>query len=275
MDNFVELNPGFFVLKDFAQCFGKLNLASIDKIFAFNKGEFLHKKNLAGFRERIKFEIENPKTTLYLKRYNNAPAKVQFKNWLNQRKRLSLAACDMEPAENLRKLGINTPRTIAFGQEWNGLFEKRSFIITEQIPDSFKLEDKLPREKDFIKKLAIFIKKFHDTGFRHRDLYLCHIFCDPKTQFTLIDLARAFKPLFFSKKYLIKDLAELYYSAPGNKISKADKLRFFLFYLRKEKLSFSDRMMIRQIKAKAKRMARHDKKHNRPVPYKMNPVRPL
>jgi heptose I phosphotransferase len=269
MDNFTELNPGFFVHKDFADCFGKLGLTSIDKIFAFTKGQSLHKQNLAGFRERIKFDIENPNTTLYLKRYNNAPAKVQFKNWLNQRKRLSLSECDMEPAENLRKLGINTPRTIAFGQEWNGLFEKRSFIITEQIPDSFKLEDKLPKGKDFIKKLAEFVRKFHDTGFRHRDLYLCHIFCNSKMQFTLIDLARAFKPLFFSKKYLIKDLAELYYSAPGNEISKTDKLRFFLFYLRKSKLSFSDKIMIRQIKNKAKRMAKHSRKHNIAVPFEL------
>jgi hypothetical protein len=269
MDNFKELNPGFFVDKDFADCFAKMGLDSIDKIFAFEGGKDLHKENLSRFRRRIMFETENPKTVLFLKRYQDTPVRVQIKNWLNRRKRISVMACDMEPAENLRKLGINTPRTIAFGQEWAGLFEKRSFIITEQIPDSVSLEKNLPREHALILKLASFVRKFHETGFRHRDLYLCHIFCDSQMQFTLIDLARVFKPLFFAKKYLVKDLAQLYYSSPGNVITTTDRLRFFLTYLQKKKLSYSDKAMIKKIVAKARQMAKHDKKHNRTVPFEM------
>ncbi len=269
MDNFKELNPGFFVHDNFVRCFGRLDMVSIDKIFSFDKGKNLAKENLAKFRERIMFETDTPKTTLYLKRYQDTPKLVQIKNWLNHKKKISTSACDMEPAEKLREFGINTPRTIAFGQEWDGIFEKRSFIITEQIPDSVSLEKKLPDDKDFIKKLAAFVRKFHSTGFRHRDLYLCHIFCNSHCLFTLIDLARIFKPLFFSRKYLIKDLAQLYYSSPGNTISKADRLRFFLLYLEKKKLGYSDKIMIKKIKAKAMQMAKHDKKHNRPVPFEL------
>ncbi|OHB48397.1 MAG: hypothetical protein A2Y10_09760 [Planctomycetes bacterium GWF2_41_51] len=274
MNNFVEINPGCYIRSDFVDCFNKLNLESIDAVFEFEKGKNLAKANLASFRQRIMFETENPKSILFLKRYQNIPKLTQFKNWLNQRKRISVMACDLEPGIKLQQAGINTPQVIAYGERWNGLFEKQSFIITEKIPNASSLEEKLPEiffsgKNQFIKNLAEFVRKFHDTGFRHRDLYLCHIFSDSHGNFTLIDLNRAFKPLCFSKKYLIKDLAQLYYSSPGDTITKTDRLRFFLYYFQKEKLTKSDRSIVKKIKLKAERMAKHDKKHNRTAPFEM------
>ncbi|MFA5292273.1 MAG: lipopolysaccharide kinase InaA family protein [Phycisphaerae bacterium] len=268
MNEFVKIAPNFTVRSDFVDCFRQMKLQSINDVFDFSLGKSLTKKNLASFRERIMFETAGPNATLFLKRYQNIPKLTQLKNWLNRQKRISTMACDFVPAEKLQELGINTPQTIAFGQEWNGLFEKRSFIITEKIPDSVSLEEKLPKvTKNFIENLAAFVRKFHNTGFRHRDLYLCHIFCNSQGQFTLIDLNRVFKPFVFSQKYCIKDLAQLYYSAPGDIVTKTDRLRFFLTYLQKEKLSRQDKLLIKKIKSKANRMAKHDKKHNRAVPF--------
>lgn len=267
-NEFIEIPPNFTVRSDFIDCFRQLGLENMDDIFNFAKGKNLTKPNLAAFRERIVFDTQNPKATLFLKRYQNIPKLIQLKNWLTRRKKLSTMACDHQPAEELRKLGINTPQTIALGEQWQGLFEKRSFIITEKIPDSSSLEEKLPIQKEnFIQNLATFVRKFHNTGFRHRDLYLCHIFCDSMGQFTLIDLNRIFKPLLFSKKYLIKDLTQLYYSAPFDTVTKTDRLRFFLAYLQKDNLSKQDKLLIKKIKSKARQMAKHDKKHNRTAPF--------
>ena len=272
MKNFIQISPIFFVRSDFVDCFRKLGLESMDDVFSFSKGKNLSKDNLAAFRQRIMFDTDSPKTTLFLKRYQNIPKLKQKRNWLTRRKRISMMDCDRRPAEDLQKLGINTPQTIAFGQEWQGLFEKRSFIITEKIPASASLEEKLPdyflhQRKNFIKNLAAFVREFHKTGYRHRDLYLCHIFCNPQNQFTLIDLNRAFKPQFFSERYLIKDLAQLYYSAPGETFTKSDRLRFFLAYLQKNKLSKKDKILINKIKSKAQKMTKHDKKHGRVPPF--------
>ncbi|MGD0785328.1 MAG: lipopolysaccharide kinase InaA family protein [Sedimentisphaerales bacterium] len=268
MSEFIEITPDFSVRRDFVDCFKRLGLDSIEKIFLFEKGKDLAKANLHASRRRIMFETDSPKTTLFLKRYQNVPKFTQLKNWLTRRKKISTMACDLEPAENLRKLGINTPQTIAFGCQWQGLFEKHSFIITEKIPDSFSLEVKLPKKnRKFIENLASFVRKFHNTGFRHRDLYLCHIFSDSRGQFTLIDLSRVFKPLVFSKKFLVKDLAQLYYSAPGDFFTKTDRLKFLLCYLQKDKLTKQDKILIKNIKLKAKQMARHDKKHGRIAPF--------
>ena len=274
MDNFKQIQPDFFIRNDFIDCFKRLGLQTIDDIFSFKLGKNLAKQNLASFRERIVFETDNPKTTLFLKRYQNIPKSIQIKNWLSRHKKISLMGCDLAPAETLQEYGINTPKTIAYGRQWAGFFEKRSFIITEKIPDSLSLEEKLPdcffsRRKDFIVNLAAFVRKFHRTGCRHRDLYLCHIFSNSQGQFTLIDLNRVFKPFAFSEKYRIKDLAQLYYSAPGNIITKTDRLRFVLAYLQKQKLSGQDKFLIKKIKSKAAGMAKHDKKHNRIPPFEL------
>lgn len=275
MDKFIKIAPDFYIRSDFAECFKSLGIKTIDDVFTFAGGKNLAKKNLAPFRQRIMFDSDNPKTTMFLKRYQNIPVPKQIKNWFSRRRRISMADCDRTPAEILKNLGINTPKTIAFGAQWQGLFEKRSFIITEKIPASHSLEEKMPNRfyddrKNFIERLAAFISKFHKTGFRHRDLYLCHIFCSTGGNFTLIDLSRVFKPLIFSKRFLVKDLAQLYYSSPGSIVTKADRLRFYLSYTQKDKISLRDKIIIKKIKSKARQMAKHDRKHNRIPPFETN-----
>jgi heptose I phosphotransferase len=115
--------------------------------------------------------------------------------------------------------------------------------------------------------LASFIKKFHETGYRHRDLYLCHIFRVPDGRFYLIDLARAFRPAMLGEIYRIKDVAQLYYSAPARCFSKTDRLRFLQAYLGRKKLNAGDKIFVRRIVNKARRMARHGVKHGRAVPF--------
>ena len=115
--------------------------------------------------------------------------------------------------------------------------------------------------------LAAFVRKFHETNYRHRDLYFAHIFLDNAANFHLIDLARAFKPNLLSRRFQVKDIAQLYYSAPGKYFSKTDRLRFYLAYTGRTRLSGKDKAFIRNVINKAKRMARHDIKHGRVVPY--------
>jgi hypothetical protein len=79
-----------------------------------------------------------------------------------------------------------------------------------------------------------------------------------------------FKPPFFPERYLIKDLAQLYYSAPGKTFTKSDRLRFFLAYLQKDNLSKKDKILIKKIKSKAKKMAKHDRKYGRLPPFEKN-----
>ncbi len=266
----------FFLDSDFLRAFSEMDLTTIDAVFNFSTGRNLNKLNLAQHRSRMEFETASPKATLFLKRYDNPPKMTQLKNWLVHRARAATMAYDMNPAKKLGDLGINTPKTICYGSEWAGLFEKRSFIITEKIPNAHSLEKELSEcfalpdlrdKKHFIESIALFVRKFHDTGFRHRDLYLCHIFYSDNGEFSLIDLQRCFRPKFFARRFRLKDIAQLYYSSPGRVISKTDRLRFYLQYSGKNTLSKRDKVFISKLKAKADKMARHDIKHNRTAPF--------
>ena len=202
---------------------------------------------------------------------------MQIKNWLSARRRTSCGLLDLEPTIKLTAAGINTPKVISYGEQWGMFFEKRSFIITEKIPDAESIERKLPdcfntnknlkMRRTFIAQLAAFIKYFHRTKYRHRDLYFSHVFYDNNGSFHLIDLTRAFKPVLFSKRFRVKDIAQLNYSAPGRYFSKTDRLRFYLSYTGQKKLAGKDKNFIRKVINKTKKMAKHDIRHGRIAPF--------
>jgi hypothetical protein len=282
---FIEAWQSFFIDSGYVEAFEKLGLTSFDALFSFDAGRNLAKSNLAGFRSRMQFEIESPTlpqpTTVFLKRYNSPPITLQLRNWLKHRKRISCGSVERVSASQLTLAGIPVPKIIAYGEQWSGLFEKRSFVITEKIANAEALERKLPecfggrptsmnlrRRRRFIAQLAGFIKKFHETNYRHQDLYFSHIFQDNDGKFFLIDLARAFKPMFLHRRYQIKDIAQVYYSAPKQYFSNTDRLRFYLGYAGRSKLTSTDKVFIRRVINKVKRMERHNIKHGIEAPFK-------
>jgi len=281
---FEETSESFFVAPAYKAALAGTGLTSVDSVFSFDKAKNLTKSNLASFRSRLQFEIDSPDSTspiiVFLKRYDNPPILFQLKNWLAHKSRKTCAACEFEPTNELPAAGINTPRAISYGEQWGAFFEKKSFIITKKIPDAEALERKLPHcfdapgtsenlklRRNFIAKLGAFVKRFHATDYRHRDLYFSHIFYSGSGVFHLIDLARAFKPAVLDRRFLVKDIAQVYYSAPGKYFSRSDRLRFYFAYTGRDKLTAKDKAFIRKVIDKTKWMARHDRKHGRPVPF--------
>ena len=288
---FIETSKSFFIDSEYQTAFSKMSLTSIEDIFSFDSGKNLAKRDLARYRARIQFEIHSPhqlsSITVFLKRYDRPPVFVQFRNWLSHHNRKSDALREFEASNKLTAAGINTPKVISYGEQWNTLFETKSFIITEKIPVAESLERKLPdcfgksatvdnlklrkeslgHRREFIAQSAAFIRKFHETGYRHRDLYFSHIFYSDSGKFYLIDLARVFRPIVLLRRFQIKDISQVYYSAPAKHFSKTDRLRFYMSYTGQKKLTRKDKVFIRKVINKAKRMARHDIKHGRAVPF--------
>jgi heptosyltransferase-2 len=277
---FAETSKSFFVDTGYEIALGKLGLTSVDTVFSFNAVINLSKDNLAPFRRRFQFEINPPPTTVFLKRYDRPPVTIQLMNWLSSRGRKSCGFCEFESASELAAEGIGTPKVISYGEQWGKLFEKRSFIITEKIPNAESLEQKLPPcfngpataetlklRRIFLAQLASFIKKFHQTNYRHRDLYFSHIYYSDDGSFHLIDLARAFKPILLRERFRIKDIAQLHYSAPARYFSRSNRLRFYLDYVGQNRLTKNDKIFIRKVIKKAELMAQHDIKHGRIAPF--------
>lgn len=271
--------PSFLVAEPFRDALARLGLTSLDAVFAFDSARDLAKPSLSRFRRRLQFEVmlagvAQP-VKVFLKRYDRPPVLQQLRNWLSHHRRSSFAFMERETADQLRNAGINTPRAVACGERWASLFERRSFLMTEEIRDSESLECKLPPcfddpalspRREFVRRLATFIRRFHQSGYRHRDLYLCHIFYSNTGEFTLIDLARASRPIL-RRRFQIKDIAQLHYSAPAASFSRTDRLRFYRTYTGRPRLSARDKVFIRQVLRKAATMARHSRKHGVPIPF--------
>jgi heptose I phosphotransferase len=280
-ENFTETSPGCFILKRHVESFNALGLCGIDDFVGFKGGKGINTKVLPKFRNRVVFQAGTPAANFYLKTYNATPLKVQLKNWIDHFRIASTAAYDYMPAIELERIGVKTPVVAAFGELMHGPFEKKSFVVTEEISGGVDLEknvpdffsgcidsDKRKKQLGFIKELADFSRKFHSNGFCHRDFYLCHIFWGKDAGFRLIDLQRVFKPRLTGARYRLKDISQLYYSAPASIYSKTNRLRFYKQYARIDKLGAKDRFFIRQVKAKAEKIAAHDKKKGRSAPFK-------
>ncbi len=278
-ENFTELAPGYLVDPQYKTGLQQLGLISLDAVFSFEAGENLTKKNLAAHRTRLQIELPTIPTTAFLKRFDRPPIQEQLRNWLSRGRKSSMRY-ELDSANKLAEAGIKIARIISYGEQWGLFFEKRSFIMTEKIPAAEALERKLPDcfhlpataanlklRRAFISKLARFARKFHQTGLRHRDFYFSHIFYSCDGSFYLIDLQRVFKPVVLAERFRVKDIAQLYYSAPGRYFSSTDRLRFYLSYSGKRLLDHSDKIFFRKVIRKAKRMARHDAKHGRPAPF--------
>jgi len=255
-------------------------LTSLDAVFELRKGTSLSKPGMPKYRSRLRFDVGQPPVTVYLKRYNRPAAAVQMRNWLTLGRRMPCALAELTPSLDLAAAGVAVPEIIAYGYQWGRFFEKRSFIVSRQIPGADALERRLPscfsapptpavlaRRRQFIGQLASFVAGFHRTGYRHRDLYLSHIFYGDDGSLALIDLARALRPSLTAERFRLKDISQVHYSAPGSVFSNTDRLRFYLAYAGIRRLGTADKAFIRKVLRKARRMARHDHRHGRAAPF--------
>jgi heptose I phosphotransferase len=121
------------------------------------------------------------------------------------------------------------------------------------------------RKRELVRQIARLVRRFHRAGFYHRDLYLCHIFVrDERGRFTLylIDLQRVRqkRPGQVGRRWLVKDLAALEYSASGGIVTRTDRVRFVREYLGVKRLDGAAKELVRSVTAKSGRIARHDEK---------------
>lgn len=150
----------------------------------------------------------------------------------------------------LRSLGLATMTAVGFGSRgWNPA-TRESFILTEALENTISLEDycgRWPQHKptfaikqSLIGELARISKALHNNGVCHRDYYLCHFLLHEETSFSsgkidtpqlsLIDLHRALIRRKLSMRWVVKDIAGLYFSAMHIGLNRHDFLRFVRLY---------------------------------------------
>ncbi len=226
----------------------------------------LHKKGLAGWRQRVVLRVGDRR--LYLKRYTKPPWHEQIR--LRLRGFGATAQVEWHWLRALPGLGLPGPQPVAYGCRCRGGFERQSLLLTLAVPGT-SLERWVPDQLDGCladrvfrarlgADLAALVARLHACGLVHRDLYLSHVFIDEDAdgpaRLFLIDLQRVFRPRLLWRRWMIKDLAALDYSTPAAAASRADRLRFWLRYRGSKRLTPGDKSVIRAIARKRRRIAR-------------------
>ncbi|HEV7224858.1 MAG TPA: lipopolysaccharide kinase InaA family protein [Pirellulales bacterium] len=178
--------------------------------------------------------------------------------------------------ERLQRLGIAAMRLVAYG-EWlrrDGVAE--SFVMTEELAGYVQLDHFLRQRFEpvegrtalarhsrldrLIAAVAAVAGRFHREGFNHRDLYCCHFFIREASRgrflVHLIDLQRVQRRRWLRRRWIVKDLAQLAYSAPRERLTRTHRLAFIKHYLGVSKLRPADKRLVRQVLAKQRSMER-------------------
>ncbi len=171
-----------------------------------------------------------------------------LKNLLSLRLPILGARNEWQAIARLRELGVASMTAVAYGERgWNPA-RRLSFIVTEALEDTISLEDycarwpqqrpPLQRKWQLIDALARISRQLHAHGICHRDYYICHFLLHEAAQFeagaaptlSLIDLHRALIDTALPRRWIVKDVAGLYFSALHIGLNRQDFLRFVRGY---------------------------------------------
>ena len=146
----------------------------------------------------------------------------------------------------LRNAGVRSMTPELFCERGLNPATRQSAILTESLESKVTLEDFETTESDLKRKLiaevATMARKMHQAGINHRDFYLCHFLLDlPLVEdrddapgaplvLHLIDLHRAQIRQNVPRRWIVKDLGSLLFSAFEKNLTKRDLLRFVRVY---------------------------------------------
>jgi heptose I phosphotransferase len=196
-------------------------------------------------RVTLKFYLEGG--WFFIKKHYGVGWREIFKNLICFRLPIVGAKNEYAAVNAFEKSGISTYEAVAFGQRGLNLANQQSFVVTKALDDTSSLEElcaewknKRPSfafKKKLIQQAATIAKKLHQNGMNHRDFYICHFLIkksaiESRDDFSLylIDLHRVQIRKKAPLRWIIKDLAGLYFSTFDVGLTRRDIYRFLSIY---------------------------------------------
>lgn len=193
-------------------------------------------------RKTLQFEFNGK--SYFMKLHAGVGWSEIIKNLLQLKLPVIGAKNEWKAIQRLQDIGVATMSVVAYDERGFNPAKRESFIVTEELYNTISLEDfcrdwKNEPPKPYIRRIIIqqvatIARKLHSNGICHRDFYLCHFLLHKDAslfpKLSLIDLHRALIHKNLSPRWIVKDLAGLYYSAMGIGLSKRDFLRFARYY---------------------------------------------
>lgn len=219
--------------------------------------ERYHFAEIMQFRGEVFRELEGRRTQriklrgqdYFIKQHFGIGWKEIFKNLLQGRLPIISAKNEWLALDKLKRLKILAPEVVGYGLQGNNPSSMQSFIMTRELPKYISLEDfckhwqqcppSFTMKSQLIKEVARIARVLHTNGINHRDFYICHFLFDvdallhSKVKLYLIDLHRAGIRARVPLRWIIKDLAGLYFSSKDIGLTKRDILRFIREYREK------------------------------------------
>lgn len=206
-------------------------------------------------RRTFRFELNGK--SYFAKVHRGVGWREIFKNLLQFKLPVLGAANEYEAIRRLEELGVATMTPVAFGTRGKNPAKIESFILTEELVNTISLEDyccpwnenppPVRLKRALIRYVAEASRKLHRNGVNHRDYYICHFLLDlspgcftepcrevlnwsDRIKASIIDLHRAQLRKKTPRRWIIKDLASLYFSAMDIGLSGRDLLLFMSVY---------------------------------------------
>jgi heptose I phosphotransferase len=212
-----------------------------NQLMALNGNCFRHQNG------RMTQQIILGNKSYFIKQHTGVGWKEIFKNLTQLRWPIVSAKNELQAMTRLHAAGVATPKIIGYGKQGINPARLQSFILMEELTPIISLEElcakwiKNPPAFTFkialIKKVAEIARTLHQNGINHRDFYICHFLLDTdyKNKFTiyLIDLHRAQVRNSVPQRWIIKDLASLYFSCKDIGLTTRDLYRFIKIYRNK------------------------------------------
>ncbi|HUY33795.1 MAG TPA: lipopolysaccharide kinase InaA family protein [Pirellulales bacterium] len=275
-----------WVAAEYAQSLEQAGLAGFDEIVSTTHGRLL--RRLAD-RENRRFELHlahRGTRGMYLKTHRIR----SWRSWLRAKLGVAPAATpgvtEAGHIARLQRLGVATMPLVAWGQRLGSDGTAESFVLTEELAGFTQLDHFLrrrfpplasgsaagrrpaPRDGELrrlIRRVADVAARFHGLGFNHRDFYCCHFFIRETLgrgfEVHLIDLQRVEERRWLRRRWLVKDLGQLAYSAPRDRVSGAQRMAFIKRYLGVSKLRAADKRLIRAVLARQRALERRHGEH--------------
>lgn len=159
---------------------------------------------------------------------------------------------EVRAVRHLERIGIPSVRAVGYGRRGRNPARRESFIITEALEGMIDLEAlaasggglhgaaRARLRRAIVDDLAAIARTMHTGGIYHRDFYLVH-FLLPERDWSawrpgealamhVIDLHRARIRARLPRRWVVKDLAALLFSAMDHDLTDRDLLRFWRGY---------------------------------------------
>lgn len=207
-------------------------------------------REVKGQRRTSRFEREG--RTFFIKAHYGVGWREILKNLVSLRLPVLGADNEWRAIKHLHELTVPTMTLAAWGRTgWNPARIK-SFVITDALQDVAQLDHWWPEartslssreavrlKRALIEQVAWIARTLHHNGLNHRDMYLCHFLVQlkdggiPKPEdirLYLIDLHRVQQRGSTPERWVIKDVAGLFFSSMDMGLTARDYLRFVHSY---------------------------------------------